>query len=67
MSVVMLRVADGRRALLAFTGPGLVADLARRCPAGAGDPGPAAQTARAEGAAAVLIDVAGPVPAGHRR
>lgn len=62
MSVVMLRAADGRRALLAFTG----LDSLRAWQADA-RPVPvtldrAAQTARAEGVAALLVDFAGPHP-----
>ena len=62
MSVVMLQAADGRRALLAFTG----LDSLQAWQAGA-RPVPvtldrAAQTAQAEGVAALLVDVAGPHP-----
>lgn len=62
MSVVMLRAADGRRALLAFTG----LDSLQTWQADA-RPVPvtldrAAQTARAEGVAALLVDIAGPHP-----
>lgn len=62
MSVVMLQAADGRRALLAFTG----LDSLQTWQADA-RPVPvtldrAAQTARAEGVAALLVDVAGPHP-----
>lgn len=62
MSVVMLQSADGRRALLGFTG--LDALQAWRADA---RPVPvtldlAAKTARAEGVDAVLVDVAGPHP-----
>lgn len=62
MSVVLLQAADGRRALLAFTG--LDSLHAWRADA---RPVPvtldrAAQTTRAEGAAALLVDVAGPHP-----
>ena len=63
MSVVMLQTADGRRAFRAFTGTGL--DAGR----GGVDARPvpvtidlAAKTARSEGVAVVLIDVAGPEP-----
>jgi hypothetical protein len=60
MAVVLLRAADGRRALLAFTG----LDALQAWQASA-RPVPvtldrAAQTAQAEGAAAVLVDCAGP-------
>jgi hypothetical protein len=62
MSVVMLQAADGRRALLAFTGLDALQ-------AWQGDARPvavtldkAAQTARAEGVAALLVDFAGPHP-----
>lgn len=62
MSVVMLQAADGRRALLAFTG----LDSLQQWRADA-RPVPvtidlAAKTAASEGVAAVLIDVAGPQP-----
>ena len=62
MSVVMLQAADGRRALLGFTG--LDALTSWRADA---RPVPvtldlAAQTARAEGLETVLVDVAGPHP-----
>ncbi len=62
MAVVMLQAADGRRALLAFTG----LDSLHNWRADA-RPVPvtidlAAQTAKSEGVAAVLIDVAGPQP-----
>jgi hypothetical protein len=62
MSVVMLQAADGRRAMLAFTG----LDSLQSWESGA-RPVPitidrAAQTALAEGVAAILIDVAGPYP-----
>lgn len=62
MSVVMLRSADGRRALLAFSG----LDSLRTWRVDA-RPVPvtldiAAQTSRSEGVDAVLIDVAGPYP-----
>jgi hypothetical protein len=60
MAVVLLQAHDGRRALLAFTG----LDALRTWQTSA-RPVPVtldrtAQTARAEGAAAVLIDCAGP-------
>jgi hypothetical protein len=62
MSVVMLQAADGRRALLAFTGLDSLqawqAD-ARPVPVTLDK---AAQTARAEGVAALLVDFAGPHP-----
>ena len=62
MSVVMLQAADGRRALLGFTG----LDALKAWNAQA-RPVPvtldlAAQTARAEGVDTVLVDVAGPHP-----
>lgn len=62
MSVVMLQAADGRRALLAFTG----LDSLQAWQADA-RPVPvtldrAAQTARAEGVTALLVDFAGPHP-----
>jgi hypothetical protein len=62
MAVVFLQAADGRRAMLAFTG----LDSLRRWQPEA-RPVPvtldlAAQTARAEEVAAVLVDVAGPHP-----
>lgn len=62
MAVVMLQAADGRRAMLAFTG--LDSLQAWRPDA---RPVPVtvdlvAQTARSEDAAAVLVDVAGPHP-----
>ena len=62
MAVVMLQSGDGRTALLGFTGLDSLA--AWRADA---RPVPvtldlAAQTARTEGAAAVLVDVAGPHP-----
>lgn len=60
MAVVLLQAADGRRALLAFSG----LDALQAWQASA-RPVPvtidrAAQTAQAEGAAAVLVDCAGP-------
>ena len=62
MSVVMLQAADGRRALLAFTGLDALhawqAD-ARPVPVTLDK---AAQTAQAEGVAALLVDFAGPHP-----
>ena len=62
MSVVMLQSADGRRALLAFTGLDSLhawqAD-ARPVPVTLDR---AAQTAQAEGVAALLVDFAGPHP-----
>ena len=62
MSVVGIRSADGRRALLAFTGM----DALQSWDAGA-RPVPvtldkAAEAALADGAAALLVDVAGPDP-----
>jgi len=62
MSVVMLEAADGRRAMLAFTG---LDALQAWNPAARPVPitlDLAAQTALAEGVAAVLVDVAGPNP-----
>ncbi len=62
MSVVMLQSADGRRALLAFTGlDSLHAWQADARPV-AVTLDKAAQTARAEGVAALLVDFAGPHP-----
>ena len=62
MSVVMLQAADGRRALLAFTGLDALhawqAD-ARPVPVTLDK---AAQTAQAEGVSALLVDFAGPHP-----
>jgi len=62
MSVVLLQAADGRRAMLAFTGMDalLAWDATAR-------PVPvtldvAAQSAEADGAAALLVDFAGPHP-----
>jgi hypothetical protein len=60
MSVVLLQAADGRRALLAFSGLDALQawqSSARPVPVTLDR---AAQTARAEGAAAVLVDCAGP-------
>jgi len=62
MAVVLLQAADGRRALLAFSGlDSLQAwqSSARPVPVTLDL---AAQAARAEGAAAILVDCAGPVP-----
>lgn len=62
MSVVMLQAADGRRALLGFTGlDALQAWRADARPV-AVTLDKAAQTAQAEGVAALLVDVAGPHP-----
>jgi hypothetical protein len=62
MSVVMLQAADGRRALLAFTGlDSLQAWQADARPV-AVTLDKAAQTAQAEGVAALLVDFAGPHP-----
>ena len=62
MSVVMLQAADGRRALLGFTGlDALHAWQADARPV-AVTLDKAAQTARAEGVAALLVDFAGPHP-----
>jgi hypothetical protein len=62
MSVVMLQAADGRRALLAFTG----LDSLRAWQADARPVAvtldKAAQTAQTEGVAALLVDFAGPHP-----
>ena len=62
MAVVLLQAADGRRALLAFTGLDALATWDPRA-----RPVPitldlAARTALAEGVDAVLVDVAGPQP-----
>jgi hypothetical protein len=60
MSVVLLQAADGRRALLAFSGLDALQawqSSARPVPVTLDR---AAQTARAEGAEAVLVDCAGP-------
>lgn len=62
MAAVLLTGADGRLALLAFTGTGSMAawdPTARPVPVPARL---AAQTALQEGAAALVLDVAGPVP-----
>ncbi|SEQ17497.1 SseB family protein [Microlunatus flavus] len=62
MSVVMLQAADGRRALLGFTGLDALTTWnaeARPVPVTIDL---AARTARAEGVDAVLVDVAGPHP-----
>jgi hypothetical protein len=62
MSVVMLQAGDGRRALLAFTGlDSLQAWQADARPV-AVTLDQAAQTAQAEGVAALLVDFAGPHP-----
>lgn len=62
MSVVLLQAADGRRALLGFTG----LDALQTWQAGARPVAvtldKAAQTARAEGVTVLLVDVAGPHP-----
>lgn len=61
MATVLLQGADGRLALLAFTG---TATLAAWNPEGRPVPTPAATAARAalqDGAAAMVLDVAGPV------
>ena len=61
MATVLLTGADGRQALLAFTSMAAMAAWrpdARPVPAAARD---AARAAVQEGAAAVLVDVAGPV------
>ena len=60
MSVVLLQTADGRRALLAFSGLDALQawqSVARPVPVTLDR---AAQTARAEGAEAVMVDCAGP-------
>lgn len=62
MSAVSLRGRDGRTALLAFSSVTTLTTweaAARPVPVTAAD---AARSARAEGAAALLLDVAGPVP-----
>jgi hypothetical protein len=62
MAAVLLRGADGRMALLAFTG---LASMARWDPAARPVPVSARDAARAavqEQAAALVVDVAGPVP-----
>jgi hypothetical protein len=62
MAAVLVRGADGRLALLAFTGSGPMARWnpeARPVPVTARD---AARAARAEGAEALVVDLAGPVP-----
>jgi hypothetical protein len=62
MATVLLTGADGRRALLAFTGP---AGLARWNPEGRPVPvtlADAARAARQDRADALVVDVAGPVP-----
>jgi hypothetical protein len=60
MAVVLLQAADGRRALLAFSGlDALQSWQASARPVPVTIDG-AAQTAQAEGAAAVLVDCAGP-------
>lgn len=62
MATVLMQGADGRLALLAFTGMDALArwdPAARPVPVAAGD---AASAAVAEGAAAMVVDIAGPVP-----
>lgn len=62
MATVLMQGADGRLALLAFTGVASLARWdaqARPVPVGAGD---AARAALAEGAVAMVVDIAGPVP-----
>jgi SseB protein N-terminal domain len=62
MATVLMQGRDGRTALLAFTG---TAALERWDPAARPVPVPAARAAEAavqDGAAALLLDVAGPVP-----
>src|SRR3954470_4125707 len=62
MSVVMLQAADGRRALLAFTGVDALHAWQADARPVAVTLDKAAQTARAEGVAALLVDFAGPHP-----
>lgn len=62
MATVLMQGADGRLGLLAFTGVDALARWdaqARPVPVGASA---AAQAALAEGAAAMVVDIAGPVP-----
>ena len=60
MAVVLLQVADGRRALLVFTGLDALQAWQSSARPVAVTLDRAAQTARAEGAAAVVVDCAGP-------
>ena len=62
MSVVMLQAADGRRALLAFTGLDSLQAWQSEARPVAVTLDRAAQTAVAEGVAALLVDFAGPHP-----
>ena len=62
MSVVMLQAADGRRALLAFTGLDAMHAWQADARPVAVTLDKAAQTAQAEGVAALLVDFAGPHP-----
>ncbi|MFL6026502.1 MAG: SseB family protein [Friedmanniella sp.] len=62
MSVVMLQAADGRRALLAFTGLDSLQAWQGEARPVAVTLDRAAQTAVAEGVAALLVDFAGPHP-----
>lgn len=62
MATVLMQGADGRLALLAFTAVSSLVRWeaeARPVPVGAGD---AARAALAEGAVAMVVDIAGPVP-----
>ena len=60
MAVVLLQAADGRRALLGFTGLDALHAWQSSARPVAVTLDRAAQTARAEGAAAVVVDCAGP-------
>jgi hypothetical protein len=62
MSVVMLQAGDGRRALLGFTGLDSMNAWQPAARPVAVTLDKAAQTAQAEGVAALLVDVAGPHP-----
>ncbi len=61
MATVLLTGRDGRTALLAFTGTEPLRAWDPRGPAGAGRPALAARSALQDGAAALVVDVAGPV------
>ena len=62
MAAVLMTGRDGRTALLAFTGSAALAGVEPRGPAGAGARPPAAAlSAVQDDAAALLVDVAGPV------
>ena len=61
MATVLLTGRDGRPALLAFTGTEPCAAWNPDGPAGAGRRPPAARAAVQDGAAALVVDVAGPV------